>query len=103
MEHWVPSALFAAATAVLAVGCRLTRNFACRGRYIAGLVLVALSFAVFWPVHVVFSQWVEKWGIYGVLAALPFLLSVFLFAGGLALIVQAHENSPGNGFDDRFS
>jgi hypothetical protein len=99
MSYLVPVVLFASALAVLAVGLPFSHRFIRRSRYITGLVLIAVSLAIFWPVHVVTSEWVVKWGIYGVLALLPFLVSVSLVGGGLGLISKAN-NTPRDDYYD---
>jgi hypothetical protein len=99
LSFLVPLVLFAAALAVFAVGLRFSRRFLRRGRYLTGLTLISVSLFVFWPIQVMISAWVERWGIYGAPAILPFLLSVALFASGLALISKAN-NTPRDDYYD---
>jgi hypothetical protein len=103
MSYLVPVGLFALALTILAVGLPFSRRFLRRGRYITGIILIALSFAIFWPVQVVFSEWVEKWGVYGVLALLPLLLSLFLFSGGVGLVSKANNTPRDDYYDNLFS
>lgn len=99
MSLLVPLVLFASALAVLAVGLRFSRRFLRRGRYMTGLIMIALSLVVFWPLQMMMSGWLVKWGIYGALAILPFLASVALFGTGLALISKAN-NTPRDDYYD---
>ena len=99
MSYIIPLALLAFAVAVLAAGLPFSGKFLRRGRYITGLILTALSFAIFWPLHIMISDWVIKWGIYGVLALLPFLVSVALFGIGLALVSKANNTARDDHYD----
>ena len=103
MADLIPLMLFAAAAGVLAVGLPFSRRFLRPGRYVSGIVLVALSFALFRPVQSVFSPWAEKSGVYGALALLPLFVSVFLFSGGVGLIGKANNTPRDDSYDDLFS
>jgi hypothetical protein len=91
MISLVPLILFASAVVVLAVGLPFSSRFHRRGRYISGIILVAFSLAGFWPVQTMFSERASRWSVYGIVAFLPALASLFVFASGVGLISKANN------------
>ena len=100
MNYSIPLVLMALAVAVLAVGLAFSSRFRRRWRYISGIILVALSLAMFWPVQVLFSEWMKPYGgVYGVVAALPLIASFFVFSSGIGLISKSN-NTPQDDYYD---
>ena len=93
MSLLIPISLAALALAVLAVGLPFSRKFLRRGRYVGGIVLIAVSFAMFWPLQMMFAPWAARWGVYGVAAILPFIGCFFQFKAGVGLVSKAN-NTP---------
>lgn len=103
MGYLVPIVLFALAGAVLAAGLALSGKFRRRRRYIVGVVLVALSLGLFWPIQAIYSAWADQREIYGALALLPLVVCFFMFASGVGLISRANNTPRDDYYDSLFS
>jgi hypothetical protein len=103
MGYLVPILLFALAAAVLAAGFAFSGRFRRRRRYIVGVVLVALSLALFWPIQAMYSIWTNQREIYGALALLPLVACLFMFASGVGLISKANNTPRDDYYDNLFS
>ena len=93
MNYAIPLVLTALAIAVLAVGLPFSSRFLRRWRYISGIILVAVSLAMFWPVQLIFSELMEPYEVYGVVALLPLIACLVIFSTGIGLISKAN-NTP---------
>ena len=102
MSYFIPLLLTALAITVLAVGLPFSSRFLRPRRYISGIILVALSLAMFWPVQVMFSEWIEPYGAYGVVAMLPLLASLIMFSTGIGLISKASNTPRDDYYDNLF-
>ena len=89
MRYFPPPILLALGLVVLLVGLAFRNKFRHQELFVFGIVLVALSFVTFWPVHIMWSEWLDESIRYGIVAFVPVLFSLFIFARGVGLIGQA--------------
>jgi hypothetical protein len=82
------------AAVILAIGLPLARRFRRPERFRAGVVLVALAFATFWPLQYLAASFDLPFPEYeAILHGLAFFISVCLLSGGLETMRRA-SNTP---------
>ena len=103
MTYLIPVLLSALAVAILAVGLPFSARFLRRGRYIGGIIAVAVSLISLWLLQAIIAAFDVQSDTRWVLQIGAFVFSLCVFASGVGAVSKANNTPRDDYYDNLLS